>query len=119
MASSIKTRLKALEVKRNQADGDDQDALSKEIAEYERRACCLVAWARHHDEGAPLGSVLPAMLRHFDESEARRILAMDYDAMYQAIGMPVFTALKAVLPAKSEEGAKPQIRIPGEWGRGR
>ncbi|HLO63291.1 MAG TPA: hypothetical protein VK165_10055 [Azonexus sp.] len=119
MASSIKTRLKALEVKRNQVEGEGHEALSKEIGEYERRACCLVAWVRHHDEGAPIDSVLADMLRHFDESEARRLLAMDYDTLYQAIGMPIFTASKIVLPAKSEDKAKPQIRMPGELGRGR
>lgn len=118
MASNIRARLNSLEEKHKQADGDDQDALSKEIAEYERQACCLLAHMRHRD-GEALGSVLPGMLRYVDESEARRLLAMDYDAMYQAIGLPVFTASKTVLPAKFEERAKPQIRMPGEWGRGR
>lgn len=118
MVSSIRSRLKSLEGRRKQAEGEDQEELGKEIAKFERRACCLLAHMRHHD-GEPLDSVLPNMLRYFDESEARRILAMDSDAMYQAVGMPVFTASKTALPAKSEEKAKPQARIPGEWGRGR
>lgn len=118
MASSIQTRLKALEAQRKGVDTDEQDKLSNEIAKYERQACCLIAHMLHHG-GEPVDSVLPAMLRHFDEREARSLLAMDYDSMYRAIGAPVSTASKTVPQAKNEEREKPQIRIPGEWGRGR
>lgn len=118
MASNIRARLNSLEEKRKQAEVEDQEALSKEIAEYHRRACLMVAWMFHR-EGDSIASVLPDMLPYVDEREARRLLAMDYDTMYQAIGMPVFTASKTVLPAKFEEREKPQIRMPGEWGRGR
>lgn len=120
MARNIKKRLEALEGGRSKADQDeDEDGLRSEIAEAERQACLIAAWHQHHKLSVPIGSVLPDMLRYVDESEARRLLAMDYNSVYRAIGMPNHTAVaKAVPQAKLEERAMPQVQVPG-WHRGR
>lgn len=87
--ASIQARVKALEALRNGAD-TDSDELSRQIAEKERQACLMVAWTLHRD-GQDIDSVLPRMLRYVDESEARRLLAMDYESLYRAVGLTVFT----------------------------
>lgn len=90
MTSSIQKRLKALEAQRKGVDADDQDELSRQIAEKERQACLMTSWTLHRD-GQDIDSVLPRMLRYVDESEARRLLAMDYESIYRAVGLTVFT----------------------------
>ena len=94
MARNIKKRLEALEGGRSKADQEeDEDGLRSEKAEAERQACLIAAWHQHHKLSVPIGSVLPDMLRYVDESEARRLLAMDYNSVYRAIGMPNHTAV--------------------------
>lgn len=113
MAASLKSRLKSLEKRRKMEFQSVRDGVSEQIATYERQACLLVAWSRHH-EGEAIDSVLPDMLRHVEENEARRLLAMDYDSAYRAVGMPIFTPLKTMPKPEPESLVVHHIRMPGE-----
>lgn len=114
MATSVKSRLKSLEEQRKRVEQGSGDGLLEEIATCERQACCLVAWGKHHVDGKSVASVLPDMLRYVDESEARRLLAMDYDSAYRAVGMPIFTPLKTMPKPEPESPVVHHIRMPGE-----
>lgn len=119
MASRIQTRLKALEVVCNKAGEEGQGEQKSEMAEYERRACLLVAHYQHRALGVPIDSLLPHMLRHVDESEARRLLAMDYNSIHRAVGMPDHTATKPASQARPAERVLPRVQLPGGRHRAR
>lgn len=111
--ASIRTRLKALEGAARKTANEDGPGMASEIAGHERRACLIVAWVRHHEEGEPIEGVLPGMLRYVDESEARRLLSMGYNAVYSAIGMPHHAAAKPLTEVKPQEMPLREIQVPG------
>lgn len=120
MGSRIRSRLKVMEGAAYSTAGEcKQDWMRSEIAEAERQACLILAWVRHNKNGEPIDSVLPEMLRYVGESEAKRLLAMDYGPFYRAIGMPDHAPAKPVPKVKLEERAMPQIKVPGRWRGGR